>query len=56
MSGFEFCLSFSLSQSWSSGLRVLFAFFWSGSAVEKFVFYSVLSSDQIKFGFLYFLL
>ena len=45
-------LSLSLSQSWSSGLWVSFAFFWSGSAVEKFVFYSVFvfRSDQIGFS------
>ena len=42
----------SLSQSWSSGVRVSFAFFWSGPAVEKFVFYSVFvfQSDQIRFS------
>ena len=38
-----------LSQSWSSGLRVSFAFFWFGSTVKKFIFYSIFIfwSDQI---------
>ena len=43
------------SQSWSSSLWVSFAFFWSGSAVKKLVFYCVFifQLDQIKF-FLFF--
>ena len=47
-------LSLSLSLSWSSSLQVSSAFFWSGSAVEKFVFYSVFIflSDQIFLCFL----
>ena len=45
-------LSLSLPQSWSFVLRVSFAFLWSGSAVEKFVLYSVFvfRSDQIGFS------
>ena len=44
-------LYISISQSWSSSLRISFAFFSSGSAVEKFVFYSVFvfRSDHIEF-------
>ena len=51
-SNLSLSLSLSLSQSWSSGLRMSFAFFWSGSIVEKFVFYSifVFQSDQIGFS------
>ena len=44
--------SLSLSQIWSSGMLVSFAFYWSVSAVEKFVFYSVFvfQSDQVVFS------
>ena len=55
VSSFTF-LCFSVSQRWSSGLRVSFAFFCSGSAVEKFVFYSifVFRLDQIGFSVLFY--
>ena len=43
--------SLSLSQSWSSSLWISFAFFWSDSSVEKFVFYSVFVFLLEQIGF-----
>ena len=50
-------LSLSLSLSlrvWSSSLRVSSVFFWSSSAVEKFVFFSVFLFWSDQLGFLLF--